>query len=589
MKKHLLLILVMLVFCFATPISAAEFAGGTGTETNPYQIETKEQLNNVRNYLNAYFELTADIEFTESDFAEGGTFCNNGAGWEPIGNSKTNPFTGVFDGNGYKISGLYINLEASSGVYAGLFGYNKGTIQNVALVDGNISLKNTTSSSNINVGGIAGENYGTVRNSYNTGTVTGESTYYNARVYIGGVVGYNDETVESCYNTGTVNGKNESTTVYAGGVAGSNYGTIRNSSNRGRINAESISNIYAGGIAGYNSETINNSYNSGSLSAEGTSNHVFVGGIVGYHIGSLGDCYNAGTVSSPLYAGGIVGKNDFALISNSYNVGTVTPCRYGGGIAGYSDSGTVRNGYYLDTVDQGVGDGYNAGVKCTAEEMQKAETFAGFDFDDVWEMGTAENYQFPTLKAVPHVGGFFVDVLGSDWFAPYVYDLVDQGILNGMTDTTFVPMEPVTRAQFTKILAVASGEDMTEFKGKTSFDDIDDSAWYAEFVQWGYEKGIIKGMGNNIFAPDAHITREQMAVMICRYANYKGVELPRKNPAAAFDDDASISSWAKENVSAMQQSDIITGYAKGDGYIFDPQGLSTRAAAAAMVSRFLHL
>ncbi|MGN0962270.1 MAG: hypothetical protein ACI4PP_01680, partial [Clostridia bacterium] len=85
MKKHLLLILVMLVLCFATPISAAEFAGGTGTETNPYQIETKEQLNNVRNYLNAYFELTADIEFTESDFAAGGTFCNNGAGWEPIG------------------------------------------------------------------------------------------------------------------------------------------------------------------------------------------------------------------------------------------------------------------------------------------------------------------------------------------------------------------------------------------------------------------------------------------------------------------------------------------------------------------------
>ena len=182
-----------------------------------------------------------------------------------------------------------------------------------------------------------------------------------------------------------------------------------------------------------------------------------------------------------------------------------------------------------------------------------------------------------------------MDVLGSDWFAPYVYDLVDQGILNGMTDTTFVPMEPITRAQFTKILAVASGEDMTEYNGKTSFDDIDASAWYAEFVQWGYEKGIIKGMGNNIFSPDAHITREQMAVMICRYANYKGVELPRKNPSAAFDDDASISSWAKENVSAMQQSDIITGYAEGDGYIFDPQGLSTRAAAAAMVSRFLRL
>ncbi|MBQ6810477.1 MAG: hypothetical protein IJO94_03630, partial [Firmicutes bacterium] len=68
-----------------TPAADAEFAGGSGTEDNPYLIADKYQLNNVRNHLDAHFKMTADIEFTEADFAEGGAFYNNGAGWKPIG------------------------------------------------------------------------------------------------------------------------------------------------------------------------------------------------------------------------------------------------------------------------------------------------------------------------------------------------------------------------------------------------------------------------------------------------------------------------------------------------------------------------
>ena len=183
----------------------------------------------------------------------------------------------------------------------------------------------------------------------------------------------------------------------------------------------------------------------------------------------------------------------------------------------------------------------------------------------------------------------FSDVKNGDWFASSVYDLAGQGIISGMTETTFVPDGLITRAQFAKILAAASGENISSYTGKTSFSDVSPSAWYATYVQWAYEKGIVKGISDTSFAPEANITREQMAAMICRYAAYKGVNLPQTNNRLTFKDDASISGWAKNNVYAMQQAGIINGYADGNGYIFKPQGNATRAEAAKMISAFLSL
>ena len=96
-------------------------------------------------------------------------------------------------------------------------------------------------------------------------------------------------------------------------------------------------------------------------------------------------------------------------------------------------------------------------------------------------------------------------------------------------------------------------------------------------------------MGGGRFAPESQITREQMAAMICRYAAYKKVTLPQTNAKLAFKDDASIGSWAKDNVYAMQQAGIINGYADGSGYVFKPQGNAKRCEAAKMISVFLSL
>ena len=183
----------------------------------------------------------------------------------------------------------------------------------------------------------------------------------------------------------------------------------------------------------------------------------------------------------------------------------------------------------------------------------------------------------------------FNDVSSSDWFAPYVYDLAGQGIISGMTATIFAPDALITRAQFAKILAAASGEDLSSCAGKTSFNDVPASAWYASYVQWAYEKGVVSGMGGGRFAPESQITREQMAAMIFRYAAHKKITLPKTNTRLTFKDDASISGWAKENVYAMQQADIIHGYTEGGGVIFYPKGNAKRSEAATMVSFFLKL
>ena len=162
----------------ASAANTADFAGGSGTEADPYLISTTAQLNNVRKYLGAHFKMMCDVEFTKADFATGGALYNGGAGWEPIG-TKDSPFTGTFDGNGFAVKNLYVNISSSSAdVYAGLFGYNNGTIKNLGMVDGSVSASAEDYSAY--TGEIAGCNAGTIKSCYNTGKVsaTASSSFY---------------------------------------------------------------------------------------------------------------------------------------------------------------------------------------------------------------------------------------------------------------------------------------------------------------------------------------------------------------------------------------------------------------------------
>ena len=146
MKRVLSIVLVAVFLVSFLPtnilsVNAAttNFAGGSGTKSDPYLIATKEHLNNVRKDLDAHYKMTADIVFTETDFTEGGNFYNDGKGWRPIGEYGVGVFNGVFDGNNHSVKGLYINVAEENTVAVGLFGLCKNAkIINLSVSEGNI-------------------------------------------------------------------------------------------------------------------------------------------------------------------------------------------------------------------------------------------------------------------------------------------------------------------------------------------------------------------------------------------------------------------------------------------------------------------
>ncbi|NLU46654.1 MAG: S-layer homology domain-containing protein, partial [Syntrophomonadaceae bacterium] len=148
------------------------------------------------------------------------------------------------------------------------------------------------------------------------------------------------------------------------------------------------------------------------------------------------------------------------------------------------------------------------------------------------------------------------------------------------------PDDSLTRAQFLTMLAKSIHDlDVTQ-SAPAGFKDVPADEWYYSYVNWGFEAGIVKGMDENTFAPNAKITREQMAVMLNNFAAYDGVILPEINPEVTFTDSERISTWAVEAVNMIVSAGIMGGYPEGD---YQPQGTATRAEAATVIYKFITL
>ena len=177
---------------------------------------------------------------------------------------------------------------------------------------------------------------------------------------------------------------------------------------------------------------------------------------------------------------------------------------------------------------------------------------------------------------------FFEDVSG--WEKEYVYYLAEKGVVKGRTETQFAPLENVTRAEFAKMLAAAAG--VSEESGKApSFTDVAVSSWYAPYVAWAEEAGIVNG-SNGRFRPSDKITKQEMAVMIQRYAQAVNAEIPQMEAGITFLDDASIAGYAKQAVYQLQKAGVVSGDINGKFY---PQSSATRAQAAKMLAVFLQV
>ena len=178
----------------------------------------------------------------------------------------------------------------------------------------------------------------------------------------------------------------------------------------------------------------------------------------------------------------------------------------------------------------------------------------------------------------------FTDITGH-WAADNIIFAASRGLLAGTGNNQFSPNTGMTRGMFVTALGRLAGIDPESYKtGK--FTDVKADAYYAPYVNWAAEKGIVSGTSATTFSPDTNITREQMAVIMASYAEKMGYDLPVAHEAVTFADNAQISSWAAKEVKAMQQAGIMAG--KG-GNRFDPKGTATRAEVATVLRRFVEI
>ncbi|MGB4658681.1 MAG: Ig-like domain-containing protein, partial [Mobilitalea sp.] len=315
---------------------------GSGTSSDPYVVDSDEDLNFIRYAPDAYYSLDYDLDLSSSAFHN----------WTPIGN-ENHPFTGEFDGNGHVISGYVAGSLTGSGTttYSGLFGIVDygGTVKYLG-VSGTVSAASYS-------GGIAAINSGTIFECFNSADIT--VTYSSAS--IGGIAGSNYGLIENCYNTGNISANGILSTDYpnAGGIAGADGDesgvTISKCYNTGNISGGT--NIYAAGILGCASYSmISNCFNTGSISTTGSSGEEMIGGIAAqYIVGS----------KSP----------------------TLTNCDF-----------LAQTGLMIDGVT--VGDGEASAnyftVSTNGTSYDNFHTTPGWDFTNIWEFIVGS---YPTLKA----------------------------------------------------------------------------------------------------------------------------------------------------------------------------------------------
>ena len=175
----------------------------------------------------------------------------------------------------------------------------------------------------------------------------------------------------------------------------------------------------------------------------------------------------------------------------------------------------------------------------------------------------------------------FVDVHANDWFFDPVCYVYREGLMTGTSATTFAPNATTTRAMIVSILArqenVTSAED-------AGFTDVAAGDWYATAVNWAAREGIVAGFEDESFRPNAAITREQLAAILCNYSAWKGEDTSARADLSRYSDAAEVSGWANDVMQWAVAEGLISGMTADE---LQPQGSATRAQVAAILQRYL--
>ncbi|MBR4659003.1 MAG: hypothetical protein IKP26_07095 [Clostridia bacterium] len=410
----------------------SSYAGGSGTESDPYLISNGKQLaylakkvNDGTSYSGKFFKMTQDIWLNDTDGWTDWDYFNPPANeWTPIGSYTTftdyHAFKGSFDGGGNTVYGVFFSHNRK-GVF-GLFGVvgpnPDGCIKNLTIARSYMEAVD-------NVGAVAGymTDYGSVLNCHNLGKVRCDH-------WAGGIVGFiskpsgttyvkycsNQYYVKGATDAGGIVGRAHENCVISQCVNTGNY--VRSYERTGGIVGQAASTIiekcgsscdirgayYKGGIVGiatgctvrqcWNGHNIDGGFKCGGIAASTVN-------------GSITDCFNTGNVSNVEKAGGIAGIANGTAITNVYNVGSVSARRGRGGILSVKSGSTVLTNAFMLEGSSPYGTEY--GTYLPDQAFGSTSSYTGFDFENVWIIDPATEYPFAELRNCRYTSSIIPD------------------------------------------------------------------------------------------------------------------------------------------------------------------------------------
>ena len=279
------------------------------------------------------------------------------------------------------------------------------------------------------------------------------------------------------------------------------------------------------------------------------------------------------------------GFSEFTFTTDSQAVATIGSTSYTSLQAAVDDATSddiivVKNGNVdlsatankTVTIQNGTGSGITVSVNGVSKTIgqNKIETF-------VYTSGGGGAPTEPEEPTWP-----FEDVTeGDDWFYDAVAYVYENGIMAGTGETTFEPTMELDRAMAAQLFYNLEGKPAVT--GDSAFTDVTSGHWAVDAITWAAQNDIVAGIGGNLYDPDSNVTREQFAVMLYKYARFKGYDLTAAGDLTQFPDAGSISSWAETALSWANGNGLINGHENGT---IDPKGSTIRAQAASIMANF---
>lgn len=251
----------------------------------------------------------------------------------------------------------------------------------------------------------------------------------------------------------------------------------------------------------------------------------------------------------------------------------------GSGLIWTSGTGVVQSGTLVDAtagveVNAGgvltVGHRYLADTEVTVAVASQTAQWLG---EGRWTVTAGDPVDMPVVLP-------FTDVAQGAWYYDDVAYVFENGLFNGVTDTSFSPSGKMQRCMMTTVLHRMAGQPAVSYA--PLFTDIPEGQWYTAGTIWAGRQGVVSGVGDGMFAPFANVTRQEIAVILYRYAAGMGCDVSQSADLSRFGDSGSVASWGREAVSWAVGAGILGG---SDGMLM-PYGDATRAEVSAMLHRF---